>query len=297
MIEKLILEDFQKHKKFELTLDPNISVISGSSDRGKSSIFRAIRWVCLNRPTGDSFIRKGSKDCSVSLKADGKWVTRERGKGANLYNIGEKSFSAFGQDVPEEIANFLNVDEGNFQSQHASSFFFSDTAGEVSRQLNAIVNLSLIDSTLANLASELRQARSVVSVSESRLKAAEKQKEELAWVLEAERDWQEVEEKEQEWRDCSSRREELARILEQARKAKETLEDAAEIGELGRAAVEAGEKLIAVRRQRDELNSLMGYWDKCSTEILTRKQEAEGLEKELKEKSGGLCPICGGRMK
>jgi len=57
MIKKLILKNFQIHKKLVLEFDEKITVIKGSNDSGKSSIIRAIYWIFYNQPTGDWMCR------------------------------------------------------------------------------------------------------------------------------------------------------------------------------------------------------------------------------------------------
>jgi DNA repair exonuclease SbcCD ATPase subunit len=54
MIKRIEIKNFQAHKNTEIDFDPGVNVISGASDAGKSSIFRALLWVITNRPSGDS---------------------------------------------------------------------------------------------------------------------------------------------------------------------------------------------------------------------------------------------------
>ena len=113
MIDLLVLHGFQAHEKLVLRLDPRVTCLVGPSDRGKSSVLRALKWLATNRPSGSEFLRWGSKSVRVKVKADGKTVEREKGQ-ANLYRLGSDEFKAFGQDVPEQIASLLNLGEINF---------------------------------------------------------------------------------------------------------------------------------------------------------------------------------------
>ena len=54
--------------------------IVGASDVGKSAIIRALGWVLTNKPSGDAFIREGSKEVSAILDIDDKKILRARGK-------------------------------------------------------------------------------------------------------------------------------------------------------------------------------------------------------------------------
>lgn len=181
MIKSIRIYRFQKHKKLELMLDPHITTITGRTDSGKSSVLRAFRWAALNQPNGNSFIHKGCKSARVEIELEDHVIGRVRGE-SNLYLLDDKEFVSFGTGVPDEITNLINVGDINFSSQFDSPFWFMQSPGEVSRELNSIVNLGLIDSTLSNLGSELRKSRSVVEVTDSRLKEANHKLTSLTWL-------------------------------------------------------------------------------------------------------------------
>ena len=161
MLKKLELINFQKHHHLIVDFDPNITTIIGPSDEGKSAIKRAIEWACLNRPAGNDFMNWDKDNVSVALTTELGVVTRSWSKGENLYTLKlpdkkTQEYKAFGRNVPEPIEQFLQMSDINFQGQHDQPFWFCNTAGEVSRNLNKIVNLDLIDVTLAKLDSQKR---------------------------------------------------------------------------------------------------------------------------------------------
>lgn len=173
MLEKLTLRNFQAHKKLEIEFDKRLTVIVGPSDVGKSAVIRALSWVMRNSPDGDAFIRHGAEDAVVTLRVDGSVVMRSRGKEGNTYTHESEDFKAFGKDVPDPIKDLLRVADINFQEQHDSPFWFSESSGEVSRQLNQIVNLGIIDQTLGFLNAELRKQRGSLELIAERIGAAE----------------------------------------------------------------------------------------------------------------------------
>ncbi len=63
----LQLVNFQVHTGLIIDFSPGITTIVGPTDHGKSSILRALRWVCLNDLSGEQFIREGRKSCAVCL--------------------------------------------------------------------------------------------------------------------------------------------------------------------------------------------------------------------------------------
>lgn len=182
MLKELRIQNFQKHKKLKIPLDDKITTIIGPSDTGKSSILRAIRWVMYNKPTGSNFIKKDSEFAKVSLLAEENIITRKRSKKDNLYTLNDNSFAAFGNDVPEIISKTLNISDLNFQNQHEAPFWFNLSSGEVSRQLNSIINLGIIDSTLSYLDSKKRKSGSVINVIEERLQEMHNKKKTLSFL-------------------------------------------------------------------------------------------------------------------
>ncbi len=192
MLKRIRIRNFQKHKKLDVDFSPNVTTIIGSSDSGKSAIVRALKWVCLNKPNGNSFIRNGHKSCKVRITVDGSKITRTKGK-SNTYEVNGEKFHAFGTSVPDEITNLLKLDEINFQSQHDSPFWFSESAGQVSKNLNQIIDLSIIDRTLSGVASLVRKSKADVDASERSLSASQEQLNGLKWVQEAAKEFKDIE--------------------------------------------------------------------------------------------------------
>lgn len=166
MITKLRLRNFQCHEDLRLKLDA-VTTIIGNSDRGKSSILRGLRWVLTNKPNGTAFIKQGEKEAKVSVWIDDKKVVRGKGK-KNLYQYDGETYTAFGNDVPEPIADFINVkDSINFQTQHDPPFWFTESAGGVAKNLNAIVNLESIDETVSQINKDIRSSRADLKAHQS----------------------------------------------------------------------------------------------------------------------------------
>lgn len=176
MIKKIKIKNFQCHEDLELNLSEGINIIAGASDRGKSSVLRAIDLVRENRPTGFSYrydprILKCSKKAiketeitSVEITLnDGNKILRERNKKeVNQYRVNDEALKAMRFDVPEEVSSLLNIAPYSIQSQHNPYFLLNDSDGEVSRQINDLVGLEAIDKVQ-------KKVNSIVS--ESKLKS------------------------------------------------------------------------------------------------------------------------------
>ena len=182
MIERLQIQGYQRHTKLRVAFDPHTNTIVGPTDAGKSSILRAIRWVVTNKPDGIENINWDTDTAKVTLWANGHKVTRTRGPGINSYELDGKVYKAFGSDVPPDIQTALNLGPVNFQFQDDLSFWFHDTPGQVSRNLNSIVNLTDIDTILSNLASRARTANTAFELAVERDKKAKEAYRGLAYT-------------------------------------------------------------------------------------------------------------------
>ena len=145
MIKKLTLHNFECYSDLVIDVE-KLHEIRGTTDTGKSSIIRALRWVCLNKGNIDTFVTWGHKEGFIKIQLDtGEAIKRVRGKSKNEYWLDEARFVSFGSTVPDPIKQVLNVSGINFQMQFDSHFLLADSAGEVGRKLNHVLDLSLLD--------------------------------------------------------------------------------------------------------------------------------------------------------
>lgn len=155
MISKLELVNFQKHKNLTVDFTAGVNTIVGSSDRGKSSIIRALQLVFFNKPNGTAFITHGEKECRVTVTmTNGDVISRIRSSSKNEYVINDLPVKAPGREVPMEVSAICNMTDINVQGQHDSPFMLSESSGEVGRMLNQLVDLSVIDKVLSTLNSK-----------------------------------------------------------------------------------------------------------------------------------------------
>lgn len=259
MIERLLIQNFQAHHKLRVNLDPHITTIVGPSDVGKSAIIRALRWVCTNQPGGDAFVRHGARGATVKLVVDGHTITRRRRPGGevNEYRLDSSAYRAFGRGVPDPITELLNIGDVTWQGQHDAPFWFSDTAGEVSRQLNAIVNLGIIDSTLANVARAVHRARTKLEAAEEELSTAKKEFDSLAWVPGFEAAVAVVEEAECRHAAAATQAATVATLATSAALHQRRHKAAVGAAEAGQAMVVAGRAAVAARGQATALLRLL----------------------------------------
>jgi len=193
MLTQLQILNFQNQSRQVIDFDPNVTVLTGPSDSGKSAVIRALRWACTNTPAGDAFIQDGKKDVGVRLKIAGRTIERRKGSKGNEYRIDGKKFKSFGSNVPEPIADFLNLSEVTWQGQHDAPFWLAETAGQVGRELNAVVNLESIDAALLMVNRLTTKAKVSQEAAQDRLKGATEASEASEWVEVAKADMGELE--------------------------------------------------------------------------------------------------------
>lgn len=112
-IKSIKLENFQSHLNTVINIAPNgnLTVITGSSDSGKTSILRALKWVFFNTPSGTDFIRVGASFARVTVEFEsGDVVVRWRSTGSiNRYIVNGETYEGFGNSVPLEVQEITGV--------------------------------------------------------------------------------------------------------------------------------------------------------------------------------------------
>ena len=292
MIERLEATNFQVHDNFTLELDKQVTSLVGRSDSGKTSLLRLLSWICFNQPRGEAFRTHGKDFVRGKLVVDGHMIVRKKGK-KNTYSLDWKTFAAFGTvKVPEEIETLLNLSELNYQDQHSPPFWLSLSPGQVSKELNAIINLGLIDDVLAHVASELRKAKATKEVCKSRLKDARRKRKELQWVKEFDTDLQALELLNKRAEEEESRTSLLRQIVEQReilRQREETLSmtilDAGTV-------LRIGEQLEQSQEQTERLLNYCTEMEQWQSKATEARESLIHLESDLVEMIGETCPLC-----
>ncbi|WP_051276070.1 AAA family ATPase [Desulfovirgula thermocuniculi] len=172
-IVRLTIENFQSHARTEMELSPGLTVIVGESDRGKSAVVRALRWLFFNEPRGTDFIRVGQGECRVAAEfADGTRLVRERSltRNRNRYIIlrpGQEPqvFEGFGSEVPQEVVAlhgmrpvFLDEDQElvlNLAGQLEPPFLLSGPGNLKAKAIGRLHGVHLVDAALRDTLADL----------------------------------------------------------------------------------------------------------------------------------------------
>lgn len=164
MIDKLELKNFQAHLSSKFEFHPGINIITGQSDQGKSSIIRALHWLFFNKPSGKEFMSWGQDKCIVSAYIRGNIIRRYKTSTINRYVINSQKLDAVRSDVPRELHEIINFTPTNLQLQDDPYFLLHSNSGDVAKQLNKVVGIDQIDSSLQFVNRIVRQQNTVISI-------------------------------------------------------------------------------------------------------------------------------------
>jgi hypothetical protein len=166
-------------------------------------------------------------------------------------------FKSFRSSVPKNISDLLNLDAINFQGQHDPVYWFSETSGEVSRQLNSMVDLGVVDDTLAHVIRAVSRAKTAVQVTEDRLAEAVERKESLAWVPECDEDFKRVERLKGELEEIELKVGRTDRRIYDAEVATGRKEESRQACEDGQRVLKAAKRAGKTTRDRDALSQVL----------------------------------------
>lgn len=296
-MEALTLHNFQGHERLRIELDPAITTITGPTDAGKSSVIRALKWLALNQPSGADFVRHDAKAAVVALTVDGRSVKRKRGAGVNAYRLDAKTFKAFGADVPDEIAAVLKLGEVNFQEQHDRDFWFHLSPGEVSRRLNAIIDLGSIDEAQSRLASKVRTARSAVDFTKQRLDDSREACKKLEYVPDFLADVEQVDTLHKKWEACALQEARLSGVVGVTHELKKDCETLLELPDFSQTDAEIAE-LAKLQRRTFRLDAAVSVLEGLESLAKESAREASVAHTAFHLRTKGeACPLCGNHFK
>lgn len=258
MFERLEVENFQCYDKLSIDFDPHITTFVGPSDVGKSALLRAIRWVCLNTPASKGLLKRGTDRVRARLGVDGRRITRSYSRHSNLYVVDGAKLRALSKSrTPEQVSGLLSVQPFNFSGQHDASFWLSSSPGQVSRELNAIINLEVIDRTLKNLASGLSKARATVGVSKDRLAEARKQRDELEYAVALDQKLQKAEKAQGKLENITKEKDGLMTLLEEQAERRQLAVEAGRRADLAKEASQNFHQASLIAEEVWEFNNLL----------------------------------------
>lgn len=280
---------YQKHGKRVIDLSHPVTCLVGPSARGKSSMLRALRTLCLGKPDGPAYVRKKDPKgylLTLGLK-DKTRIQRRRGKGGCRMRLGKKVFATTGGKVPEAVQLVLGTSPVNFQSQHDAPFWLTDPPAAVGAALNALTGLDRIDAAVRLASAREREAVVKAKLLRDQHAAAEQEAKSLRWVPKAVKAKKRVDALGTKVEQLTRAAGEVAAFLKL-----EVPHPPPDIGPLTAAREAADAAALAEADLRQGLEELTELEDRlCDLE-----QELKGISSRLGKHAGKPCPVCGGRL-
>lgn len=277
MLEKIQIKGFQRHKRLTVEFDP-ITTIIGETDKGKSSFIKAIKFVAMNTPSGLDFLNWDSNQVTIRTFIDGYVIVRRKSKRITSYKLDqEETYKAFSTGVPKQIREILNLGEANFQDQHDAPFWLSKTSGMVSRELNKLVNLEIMDATLSNLTEYTNTAKTNQTSIQNRIESLKQQIKEARIVKQIDSNLSRLEEAEHKKveiaEDCLSLANVLTAIQRQANDRDRAVVATSEL----RIALNTARKHREITIERESLLRLVGQARRARSQIRKRPPDLTRL--------------------
>lgn len=323
MIEEIRIKNFQAHESAMYRLSP-VTTFVGRSDKGKSAILRALRWVVTNTPRGNGFVREGQSTCKVGVKVDNRIVLRTRATSKNAYTLDGEELKAFGAGTPDVVDEVFAMSPASFQGQFDGPFWLTLSGGQLADKLNQIADLQLLTKMVSSAGKKVKENKTDLKAHESILENAKAEISFHEWAVDAKKDlenldalYEQIRTKQQS---AHSLQQQLHAVQDaqdvlrnpsvaDAIKATETLRDAAQrVQQLQHSlhtlqdadliakkpslepAMEALEVIIQYRDNVQELHDLVQTVAQASAAV----ENATAIENELREQHSSiqLCPTC-----
>jgi len=304
MIEKVIIENFQRHKYLEVELDKGFNCISGPSNVGKSAFVRAVAFCLFGKPWSSDWVREGASYCTVTVKfSDGRQITRKKGANVNEVTIKcgdeEERFTSFGTDYPERVQKFLGFASSDLEAfcnlnvafQLDPPFFLSSPPQTRVVLLDKLTSLSRLREALSKTLKEIKE----LELERSRVdKSITEKREQLARLAFVETSYQEflVLEKETIARlELLKRVEVLCQRIAKYKSARLTLRPAIECLER---MILAKRKLLCVERLFEQERKIR----ETKSRLLELEKKVESLKESFRKRMVklGVCPLCGSKI-
>lgn len=258
-ITQVILENFQSHKHTVIDLHEGLNVFVGESSNGKSSIFRALRWVYDNHTTrGRTYIRTGAAFAKVTVVLSNgvriSRITSRKAHGRNgydIYNPMTGETESGNTQMAEQVRKLLGFEkivydasaksreelDINFMSQGEGWFFIGNhvKGSERSKIIGSIFGTHYTDAVMRELEDEMKKNKGEVRLREKDISETDERLKDYIYLRDmadrlqqAETLAKTIEEKKEKVRKLTAlveQKEKLEKELEQTNKILTTLAD------------------------------------------------------------------------
>lgn len=197
-LEFIEVKNFQSHENTRVDLHPGMNVFIGESNVGKTAIMRAEELVRTNRPNNPAKVsrwaRKRNKAGKIELtgrmeitigKSDKQTITRFRDSKENGYCVNGQVLKGEVMRAklpPSEVTQALNLTDVNIAKQHDPHFFLSWSAPDISKYLNDLCGMDILDRCQSLAVARKNEAKGQLDLANAEVAEQTKILESLQWV-------------------------------------------------------------------------------------------------------------------
>jgi exonuclease SbcC len=189
-VKSIRIKDFQNHEDTFLTFGPGLTVITGTSDSGKSAIYRAFMFALQNE--GKPYdVREKQKNAEVTIifKND-DYLKRTKGTVNEIeYQYFGKEIvkhSKFGTDYPKDVLEFIGHipktanDSLPFANQDNKLFLINGSDLSIPRDISKLLGIddleqaaSLLNSEVTKISGDIKRFNSEIETTKTKLEPFE----------------------------------------------------------------------------------------------------------------------------
>ena len=189
-IESIRIKNFQNHEDTFLTFGPGLTVITGSSDCGKSAIYRAFMFVFENEWKSYD-VKNGEKNTEITvIFKNGDYLKRTKGTVNEVeYQYFGKELvkhAKFGSDLPKDVVEFIGYTPRTahayvpFANQEDKLFLINSTDTSIPKDISKLLRIddleqagSLLNSEVNKISGDIKRVSAELESTKTKLKPFE----------------------------------------------------------------------------------------------------------------------------
>lgn len=150
MLTRVVIENFQSHKKTELELG-KFTVLVGPSSSGKTSVLRALEALATNPRGASVYTSSWAKRFVVTAHTSEGTVSFSVSSAGASYKVTtdeEKTYTKLNNTVPSEVEAVFGIRKEDvpllFPDQFAGPYLLKDTGNSVAREFGSLTNIDKV---------------------------------------------------------------------------------------------------------------------------------------------------------
>ena len=179
---KLHIQNFQIISNAEITFQKGLTLITGRSNNGKSSIFKAFKQLTYNQ-SGTDYIKHGATKCTITLTTpDGHKIVYTKPKqGGAQYNLDSlPPLQKVGSSQPPQITQLIHINKDlnyNFWNQLDKPFLISQSPKEQFDLLQQSPHTQTIQQVLQQITQDRKSLQQTITQTQAQIQLLQQQNE------------------------------------------------------------------------------------------------------------------------